>query len=176
MGFLEDHVLEVHQQSELKYELAFPNSQRAIDEAENLGLAIVFPKDNQLQLDIDNDEAMEQFEKLRDVVEHHFGITDVEVHPSKSGLPKRHVTITMPTNMATRDRILIQACLGSDRTRELLSYLQVLNGDAHPVLFIERPEIARAAILKTLSLPPSPQYKQLAAGLGDVLKDEDIPY
>src|SRR5882672_5517308 len=119
MGFLEDHAVEVHQQSDLTYELAFPNSQRAIDEAKNLNLAVVFPKDNQLQLDIDNYGSMEQYYKLRDVVQHHWGILEEEIHPSKSGLPKRHVTITMKSDMDIKDRILIQACLGSDRTREL---------------------------------------------------------
>ncbi len=162
--FLEENVMEEHQGPELKYELAFPNSQRAVDEAAKLGLDVVYPKDNELQLDIDNDESFAQFEKLRDVVNHYWNILDVEIHPSKSGLPKRHVTITTNTTLNVLDRILIQACLGSDRTRELLNYLQVLNGDAHPVLFLELKSVATAA-----SAP-------LQLTDGDILTDADIPF
>ena len=161
-NFLEENVMEPHQTAELRYELAFPNSQRAIDEAKKLNLDVVFPADNQLQLDIDNDESMAQFEKLRDVIEHYWGIGNVETHPSKSGLPKRHVTVTMQSKLDVLDRILIQACLGSDRTRELLSYLQVRNGDKHPVLFLE--------------LKSEASLKQLALGTSDILTDADIPY
>jgi hypothetical protein len=142
-----------------------PNSQRAIDEAAKLGMDVVFPQENQLQLDIDNEDAYDYMNGVLDVLETHWGIAKFEEHPSKSGLPKRHVTITLDKELSATERVLLQACMGSDRKRELLSYLQVLNGDAHPILFIEK---------RQLALPPAPSI--VKHDLNDYLKDEDIPF
>ena len=157
-----------HSEAVLDYMLhTEPNSQRAIDEAAKLGMDVVFPENNQLQLDIDNDEAYGYMNSVLDVIELHWNVVDFEEHPSKSGLPKRHVTITLGKEISDTERVLLQACLGSDRKRELLSYLQVLNGDAHPILFIEK---------RQLALPPAPPIEETLAKVDYILKDEDIPY
>lgn len=148
----------------LDYMLHMPNSQRAIDEAAKLGMDVVFPADNQLQIDIDKEEDYVYMNSVLDVLDVHWGIKDMEVHPSKSFGEKRHVTITLYRDIDVKERILLQACFGSDRKRELLSYLQVIHGDEHPVLFLE---LRRA-------LPPAPEPLQITDS--DFLKDEDIPY
>lgn len=122
---------------EMAYNLVCPSSKRAIDEAAKLGMDVVFPKDNQLQIDIDNNESYALYEGVRDVIAHHYGILQEEIHASKSGGEKRHLTITLLRVIDNMERIALQAALGSDRKRELLSIIQEVNGDDHPVLFLE---------------------------------------
>ena len=68
------------------------------------------------------------------------GIYNYTEKPSKSGEPgKMHITLVFQDRtFTTLERIGLQAMLGSDRVRELLSYVQYLNGDAHPTLFLEK--------------------------------------
>lgn len=120
-----------------EYEYA-PNSQRAIDEAALLGMDVVFPAANQLQIDIDSDEAYERYLRVHPLLYQHLGVVDGEEHPSKSGGEKRHITLTLKKDITDTERILLQACLGSDPVREFLGYIQVLTGDPHPVLFLEK--------------------------------------
>lgn len=70
-----------------------PNSQRAIDEASANNLDVVFPAANELLIDIDNDASALLFEKHMVVVKKYIGVEDVITKPSRSGLPKRHITV-----------------------------------------------------------------------------------
>jgi hypothetical protein len=116
-----------------------PDSQRAFNEAEKLGLEIVLPDDNTLQIDIDSVEALGVFYRQLTVVEQHFKGTTHVVKQSKSGKPgKFHITVTLPLQVDMYQRIALQACLGSDPLRELLSYVQAVHGDPHPTLFFEK--------------------------------------
>lgn len=137
-----------------------PNSQRALDQAQREGLAVVYPEDNQLQIDLDNEHSYRLFQNQLLIVEKFIGSCAVKERPSKSGKPgKLHVTLTFI------ERLALQAMLGSDRIRELLGYVQFKNNDPHPVLFLEKkPAMLNAA--------PEP------AGLlsENVLSDEEIPY
>jgi hypothetical protein len=115
-----------------------PNSDRAFQEAKILGLEVVLPKPNQLQIDIDSTEDM-------DVFNIHFGIllkyeqaVIVRDEPSKSGGEKRHITVDLGRDISNVERILLQSVLGSDRKREILSWVQHCKGDAHPTLFLEK--------------------------------------
>lgn len=120
-------------------EFVAPNSQRAIDYAAKKGFEVVFPKTNELQIDIDDDAAMEVYRAHYDIVDHYWGIKEDRVTQSKSGEPgKRHITVTLNQNVTDKERIALQAMLGSDRKRELLSYVQAEEGDAHPTLFLEK--------------------------------------
>ena len=122
---------------QMEYEYA-PNSQRAIDEAALLGMDVVFPAANQLQIDIDSDEAYDRYLRVRPLLERHLSDIEIEEHPSRSGGENRHITLTLSRNVTDIERILLQACLGSDPVREFLGYIQVLEGDPHPVLFLEK--------------------------------------
>jgi hypothetical protein len=104
----------------LEYDLICPTSKRAIDEAAKLGMVVVFPKDNQLQIDIDNDESYAVFQAHLDILQHHFGFGDIEEHPSKSGGQKRHITVNLNADIDNTERVLLQALMGSDRKREFL--------------------------------------------------------
>lgn len=107
------------------------------------GLLIVYPEDNQLQIDIDNNDHWLTFLRSIEVVARNWEDCDdiqIEVHPSKSGLPRRHVTIALPGKVDQWQRIALQACLGSDPVRELLSATRLMRGDVHPTLFVEKPK------------------------------------
>ena len=128
----------ITQSEEKNYNVTKPNSQRALDEAARDDLDVVFPADDELQIDIDSDEAFAVYEEHFDIVQNHIGVLNVTINPSRSGLPKRHITLKLKTNVSMIERLALQAMLGSDRLREILGYVQYKNNDPHPVLFLEK--------------------------------------
>jgi len=67
------------------------------------------------------------------------GIYNYTEKPSKSGEPgKMHITSCSKTVRSPPRAHRATSHAGSDRVRELLSYVQYLNGDAHPTLFLEK--------------------------------------
>lgn len=143
-----------------------PNSQRALDQAQRESLEVVYPADNELMIDIDNEHSYMLFQNQIQIVSKFVGVVEVRENPSKSGKPwKMHITVELDPNVSMLERLALQAMLGSDRTRELLGYVQYKNNDPHPVLFLEK----KPAML---SAAPEP------AGLlsENVLSDEEITY
>jgi hypothetical protein len=121
-----------------------PNSTRAIELAEREGLDVKFPADNELFIDIDNEHSFKLFQNQFYIVKHYIGVVktkaypyDYVVTPSRHGLPGRHIVVTLSRNVTKLERIALQACLGSDRVREVLGFVQIQNGDPHPTLFLE---------------------------------------
>lgn len=106
------------------------------------GYAIVLPKPNELQIDIDTDEQFAIFERASESMARNWwldsGMYSIEINPSKSGLPSRHVTITLPFDVTPWQRVALQASLGSDPMRELLSSIRLMKGDVAPTLFVEQ--------------------------------------
>jgi hypothetical protein len=116
-----------------------PNSQRAINQAQMEGLEVVYPQPNELQIDIDNEHSFILFQNQLQIVQKFVGFCRVIEKPSKSGIMgKCHVTLVFDRTFTDLERIGLQAMLGSDRVRELLSYVQLQNGDEHPTLFLEK--------------------------------------
>lgn len=135
-------VLEVNSDAP-EYVLDTPNSDRARQQAKDEGLIVVVPTASQLQIDLDSEEEYQFF--LKQIATYNKEIAHVwhKVGPSKGGLPKRHVTVELFRKITNTERILLQTLLGSDRTREILSWVQELNGDANPTLFLEKPEAVK---------------------------------
>jgi hypothetical protein len=106
------------------------------------GLVVVYPKDNQIQIDIDSEEAYKEyrarFEKLFN--------DKIQTIPSSSGLPNRHIYITFYnryTAFTAQERIHLQSVLGSDPMRELLDTKRLLEGMTdRPTRLFEKPEVA----------------------------------
>jgi hypothetical protein len=115
-----------------------PNSQKALDQAEHEGLTVVYPKDNEIMIDIDNPHSLQLFYKQMDIVKKYIGVIGEEQHLSKSGGEKWHITVTLTTTVTPLERLALQAMLGSDRVRELLGYVEYKNNDPTPTLFLER--------------------------------------
>lgn len=132
-------------------------SEWAFKQAKLQGLDIVLPNANELQIDIDNEDDHELFHRNLEKFELHVGYTTiVRDEPSKSGDPeKRHITLRMEDDIDPKDRILYQLFLGSDRKRELLSYIRYINDDENPTLFYEK---------KPEALPAPPEQKLLTSG------------
>lgn len=104
------------------------------------GKVVVTPSDRELQIDIDSEEHYAVFLRSAEVVLLNWGEAcdiEIEEHPSSSGLPRRHITLTLPFDVTPWQRIALQAALGSDPIRELLSATRLMKGDVHPTLFVE---------------------------------------
>jgi hypothetical protein len=104
-----------------------------------IGCDIVAATDSQLFVDIDTEDQFEMFKKQVQMFEKHFAMRGLEVRPSKQGLPHRHVVVELAGPMPLVTRIALQACLGSDAARELISMKRALAGEKeNVVVFFER--------------------------------------
>jgi hypothetical protein len=124
------------QKETLNYDL---NREVAIQEAIEKGLNVVYPKNNELLLDIDTEEQIDLFEERFEYIQKYFDCT-YEVKNSQSGYPHCHIYVTFDENTKLNEleRIFLQLFLGSDPIRELLSYLRWNNGDVSPTLLLEK--------------------------------------
>lgn len=100
---------------------------------------VVYPDDNQLFIDVDSEAQYKVFKNALEVFNKNCpsGVK-VEERPSQSGLPKRHITVTLPFEVDLWQRIAWQGAFGSDPTREMLSAFRIRNEDPFPTLFVER--------------------------------------
>jgi hypothetical protein len=98
-------------------------------------MAVKIPSDRELFLDIDSRSCMTHFLEMIPKLP---GVVGWVKSPSKSGYPKCHVVVTLDRDITNLERILLQACLGSDRLHELLSYLAFKQGNPVPSVFFER--------------------------------------
>jgi hypothetical protein len=118
--------------SELNH--TFEESQVA---ARGMGCIIREPKPDELFLDIDSSYDMAIFEKhvtvLGELVRSYY------TTPSKSGGDRKHIVVKLSRNVKSlTERVLLQAVLGSDRMRELLSFKRIEAGNRRCTLFFEK--------------------------------------
>lgn len=120
------------------YEGTDVENEVAIAQAWINNLVVVYPKPNQLFLDIDDDEALAKFDKVSSLLAAKYGGGyHHTITPSRSGGTHRHVTITLEKDVTPMERITLQAILGSDPLRELLSLDRLKAGCPNPTLFFE---------------------------------------
>jgi hypothetical protein len=110
--------------------------------AANKGCTVREPAANELFLDIDSEAAAAQCRRLIATMNQHGGIMADAWSPSPSGEPG-HYHVTVLWHRPLRDmheRIMLQALLGSDPMRELLSWRRLEDGADHDAisLFFER--------------------------------------
>jgi hypothetical protein len=111
--------------------------------ADELGLDVVFPGPTEVQIDIDSEEAHAEFHRRYEMVFQHLpDLAILRNEPSRSGLPKRHITVDTQRMLSEGQRIALQCALGSDSTRELLNITEHLLGMEHPTLFYEKKPVA----------------------------------
>jgi hypothetical protein len=108
----------------------------AIAEAESKGFAIVRGDSRTLLLDLDTADDIKHFARVHGALKSFLKFTIVERWPSKSGAGE-HVVIKIDRDLSAMERVLLQACLGSDRLHEMLSLATGLwQGNTEPtVLF-----------------------------------------
>jgi hypothetical protein len=116
-------------------------------------LDIRYANEDELLIDVDTEEAYESVKHRLGCIGNAIAPRMTEKHlakewnpmireyPSKSGLPHRHLIITLPSwKMDKWERICLQFMLGSDFVREGLSVLEALIGQERPTYFFELKE------------------------------------
>ena len=107
--------------------------------AKELGLDLLKPGPYDVFLDIDNATDNAFLSLMLDVLRNNgIEFNVMLTTTSKSGNKHTYLRFTRP--ISAIERIAIQACLGSDRVRELLSLLRIwTNAECPPTAFFEKP-------------------------------------
>lgn len=106
------------------------------------GLVVVLPGKSELLLDYDSDEEKKAgLQLLRLLTRYYTPRTpDEQVKvswwPSKSG-KGWHAKVVLPFEISPTERVGLQAIFGSDRAREVFSYLRLLRGEENATIFFE---------------------------------------
>lgn len=112
---------------------------KAKQKAAAKGCGVVYPKPNELFVDIDSNRDFQAFKEAVEIFKRFEPVTSWTYQPSSSGLPGRyHVTVTLARVVSDFERIAFQAMLASDHKRELLSYGRLKNSEEHATIFFER--------------------------------------
>jgi hypothetical protein len=115
--------------------------EEAFEIAAGKGCVVRVPGPRELFIDIDSDEANVSFERLRKACPADL-IDRVDRTPSPSGRPGHyHIVVRLNRDLRDdRERVLLQAVLGSDPMRELLSWRRIENGSdsASVSIFFEK--------------------------------------
>ena len=105
------------------------------------GFSIFYPEPNELCLDIDSEEDYQKFlarfQYLSREVDNPY-IAFKEFQSSTKG--HRHIIITLPYDVDRFERLALQAVLGSDPIKEMLSIFRIWQGDKFPSLLAMKPE------------------------------------
>ena len=111
------------------------NQDEAIAKAVSDGFEVVPSDDRTLLLDLDDKSAEAEYERMLPIVQQHLPLVETGRWNSKSG--GLHVKLNIGEALPAADRLLLQACLGSDGTREFLSLLRVHQGYQNPSLLFK---------------------------------------
>ena len=105
--------------------------------AKTIKCEIVLPLPNELQIDIDCEDQYTFFQGRINDLGHWIEIEKIKETPSKSGLPNRHITVTLTKEISDAERIAFQFMLGSDLIRESLNALRLYENIFPNVLFFK---------------------------------------
>jgi hypothetical protein len=104
---------------------------------------IITPGAREIFIDIDNERDMNLMEaRIETLLKNGIQVEVTRQTPSKT--PGHwHVVLEFDRDLTPTERLVLQACLGSDRKRELLSLLRIwLVPEAPPTVFFEPKETA----------------------------------
>jgi hypothetical protein len=96
---------------------------------------VVYADDLTLQLDIDSELDLEHAKSSLARFRKLFPFSTVTQTRSKSG--RWHLYVNLKSPMSRTERALAQACLGSDRVRELLNFTYERDGGTGEMFFLE---------------------------------------
>lgn len=130
----------------------------ALEQAREQGMTVVKGSDTRILLDLDDGEDEEFYATMLPVICEHIKLEEEKRWRSKNG--GLHVQLLSPRPLNVRSRLLIQACLGSDRVKEFLSLVRVWKKESDPVMLFRPP-------VKKPSNKPSPLQSIL---------DDDVPF
>lgn len=121
-----------------KYDKKDKSNLNADIRAKARGCIVVEPKDNELFVDIDREEDMTVFRTNLGWLEGL--VVGYDVKPSTSGKAGRyHIVVRLSRPVRdVYERIGLQAILGSDRLREVLSWRNAVHNSGRPTVFFEK--------------------------------------
>lgn len=105
------------------------------------GLTVDAATDTDLFLDLDDNAAVERMDANMSLAVELFpeiNLYTLRLTPPKSGTGQ-HARLKLSKPLPVRERIMLQAFLGSDLRREARSLKRVLEGDPEPILLFEKP-------------------------------------
>jgi hypothetical protein len=122
------------------YDFQTIKSEKAFRDADAKGCIVVLPNPGELLIDIDSEEGANTYARNIGKFEDHIAqiIAGSYMKSQSGGEWNYHYTIILNRDVTPLERILFQLMLGSDRTRETLSYIRLLNNDPNPTLFFEK--------------------------------------
>jgi hypothetical protein len=107
--------------------------------AEKKGLCVKLPNERQLFVDIDSEHSKEVFDKNLTTLSGFFRVMNINITPSASAKPWHyHAVVELEQEITPLERVALQAVLGSDTVRELLSFVSIMKGYKKPTVFFER--------------------------------------
>lgn len=111
--------------------------------AEWMGCDLRLPESNELFVDLDSEEAYSHFKHVWPIAKRHFAISYKE-SASKSGLPKRHIVVRLDKDTYTlTEKLVLQAALGSDGRREVMSLVRCMAREENVVVFFEPKKVIK---------------------------------
>lgn len=96
----------------------------------------VFPKPNQLFIDIDSSEELARHETAWEVARLHVKGMRRRIRPSETE-GHYHITVTLPYELPVYERLSLQFALGDDPKRAVLTWLRAREGEENPSVFFE---------------------------------------
>lgn len=103
------------------------------------GCVVKRPAHNELFIDIDTRADYDFFISQWKILCEHFHAENFTCAPSKSGGDRFHIIVTMRDGVTATERVLLQAVMGSDRKREILSYAALKKDPtSEPTIFFEK--------------------------------------
>jgi hypothetical protein len=106
--------------------------EKAVTDAEEKGFTAVRTRPNWVMLDLDDDDSQTTYRKQLPIARKVYGAKEYKQWRSKSG--GLHVILKVERDLSVVERIALQACLGSDRKRELLGLKLVSEGVPEPIV------------------------------------------
>jgi hypothetical protein len=107
--------------------------------AQSRDLEVIHSTADTLLIDLDTGTQQDQFRVMlgrAQNIEGLKGIFEKERWVSKSGHGV-HVVVQLPHHFSVAERLLLQACLGSDPMRELLGMFLERHGEANPIMLFK---------------------------------------
>ena len=98
---------------------------------------VVYRESNQLQIDIDSEEAMQIYRRrTAELKELEWEFVE-SINPSKSNYPHQHITLTFKKAIGQWKAVALQLMLGSDPMRENMNALRIAAGIENPIRFFQ---------------------------------------
>ena len=101
------------------------------------GRDIIYPQKNELFIDIDDAESLRAYNRGFDHLSNFIQLKEIRKTKSAHKLNGWHIVVQVAGELSDLDRVALQACLGSDRIRELNGILRTWINDPNPTLFFE---------------------------------------